>query len=99
MNCKLRNSLSALMASGGTLAIVLAVAAPAGTSPVLDGVSAGIPGAEAATAGIVTASSLALDASRNLDVPDIRLEARASRGARHRRHIVVMPYFSFSPRD
>lgn len=98
MNCRLHNSLSALLASGATLAIVLALAAPAGIPPTPGGTSTAIPRA-GAIAVAAHASPLSPDTDRNPELRDVRPEPRASRaGTRHRRHIVVMPYFSFSPR-
>lgn len=103
MNCRLHNSLSALLASGAMLAVVLAVAAPAGFAARPGGASAATPGARAAIGTVAHASPLP-DPDRNLklevrDVREVRPAPRASRsGARHRRHIVVMPFFSFTPR-
>ena len=118
MNRKLRNSFSAFVASGASLAIALMVAVPATSSPVLDvaalqvspqavelhlqaaDVDPAAPGlqtlAHAVARSAAAASVLALEAGRDMDVsPDTRTP---SKGARHRRQTLVMPYFSFSPR-
>ena len=113
MNRKLRNSLSAVTASAAALAIALMVAVPAGTSPVLDGLSRTSPSAieavaldhlerranlaEAVALSAAAASALAFEAAKDMDAHP---QSRASgKGTRHhRRQTIVMPYFSFSPR-
>lgn len=105
MNRKLRNSLSAFTASGAVLAIALMVAVPAPMTPVANvamqtsaaaATDAALAEAVVLSAGIATASALAFDANRNMEVP---AESRVTRkGSHHRRQTVVMPYFSFSPR-
>ncbi|MFC5569208.1 hypothetical protein ACFPN1_03880 [Lysobacter yangpyeongensis] len=107
MNRKLRNSLSAVTASGSALAIALMVAVPAGTSPVTtqDRITAStmqradlgsLTQAVALSAEIAAASALALEADGGMDAhPQQRAPHK---GLRHRRQTVVMPYFSFLPR-
>jgi len=52
--------------------------------------------AQAVATSAAAASVLALEARRDMDAaPQTRM---SSRGTRHRRQTLVMPYFSFSPR-
>jgi hypothetical protein len=114
MNSKLRNSFSAIAASGAALAIALMTAMPATKSPVLDVALQAPPAAAAAAkaaAGLdpaarhlesladavaTSASALAMEAGHDMDAANpTRLP---SKGSRHRRQTLVMPYFSFSPR-
>ena len=109
MNRKLRNSLSAVTASGAALAIALMVAVPAGTASVQGGApqdfrtAAGqhedidsLAQAVALSARLAAASALAIEANGDMDAQATQRSPR--KGLRHRRQTIVMPYFSFSPR-
>lgn len=107
MNRKLRNSLSAVTASGAAFAIALMIAVPAGTAPVPFAAQHDLPAAGqqdmdslaravALSAGLAAASAMAIEANQDMDAQANQRTAR--KGLRHRRQTIVMPYFSFSPR-
>jgi hypothetical protein len=104
MNSKLRNTLSAIAASGATLAIALMVAVPAVNTPVQDVVAHDLPPAAAgqrvdsvaplaAAVALSAATAIAAEAHRDTDAHPLK-----SRKGKQRRQTIVMPYFSFSPR-
>ena len=104
MNSKLRNTLSAIAASGATLAIALMVAVPAVNTPVQDVVAQDLPPAVAqrvdsvaplaAAVALSAATAIAAEAHRDTDAHPLK----SRKGKQHRRQTIVMPYFSFSPR-